>query len=82
MNLKFGKKILKQLEKLGWTKESVMQIYLNPVKTIKTLDTRNDPDGTKNYRFENSYIICNDVTGDVVQVSEINAPNWINPLSI
>lgn len=89
MNIKFGKKILKQLEKRGWTEESVMQIYLNPVRTVKTLDTRNKPDGTKNndpatvyYGADDSYIICNDLTGDIVQISDINDPHWIDPLSI
>jgi hypothetical protein len=85
--LKIGKKIQKQLNKRGWTEESVKLVYQNPDKTEKTIDTRHNSDLTmKNepatvyYRSDGAYIICNDLTGDVVQISDINDPNWIKKL--
>ncbi|WP_210967657.1 colicin E5-related ribonuclease [Dolichospermum flos-aquae] len=82
--LNIGKKIKQQMSKRGWTEEMLELVYLNPGKTEKTRDKRYNIDGTRKddhatvyYRSDGAYIVCNDITGDVVQVSDINDPNWI-----
>ncbi|MGM3308103.1 colicin E5-related ribonuclease [Anabaena sp. WFMT] len=82
--LKIGAKIKKQMSKRGWTAEIIELVYLNPDKTEQTRDRRYNIDGSRKddpatvyYRSDGSYIVCNDMTSDVVQVSDINDPNWI-----
>lgn len=82
--LNIGAKIKKQISKRGWTEEMLESVYLNPGKTEPTRDRRYNIDGTRKddpatvyYRGDGAYIVCNDITGDVVQVSDMNDPNWI-----
>jgi len=86
MLTKFGDKINKQMIKRGWTKESVNQTINNPSKLVKTTDTRFNPDGSKNsepatayLNQDGSYVVRNDNTGDIVQVSNRKDPNWKSP---
>lgn len=83
----FGLKILKQLNKRGWTKESVIETIQRPVRIASTRDERFNPNGTQNdepatiyYRSDGHYVICNDVSADIVQVSDTNDLHWIDPV--
>jgi len=86
MNIKFGRKIEKQMLKRGWTKKLISDTITNPYRVISVKDTRyladgkriNDP-ATAYMNRDNSYLICNDKTGDIVQISDRNNPNWILP---
>lgn len=89
MQIQFGAKILKQLSKRGWTKESVMEIIQKPAHTAQTQDKRYKHDGTREnapatiyYSGEGHYVIRNDLTGDIVQVSDTNDPGWVDPFGI
>lgn len=82
----FGAKILGQLSKRGWTVESVQELISNPSRTAETADTRNNPDGSINndpataYIDEDgSYVVQNDETGDIVQVSDRSNSGWLSP---
>ena len=82
----FGDNINKQMKKRGWTEESVNQTLNYPSKTVKTTDTRFNPDGSKNtdsatayLNQDGSYVVRNDNTGDIVQVSNRKDPNWKSP---
>ena len=82
----FGPKIEKQLGKRGWTKESVNNVTENPNRTVPTTDTRHLPEGgranepaTAYINEDGSYVVRNDRTGDIVQVSNRNDPNWKSP---
>jgi hypothetical protein len=83
-----GSKIGKQLAKRGWTQEAVEQTVRSPHRTLPAPDTRYLPDGSGRRRndpatayinADGSYVIRNDVTGDIVQVSDRNKPNWKAP---
>lgn len=89
MQIQFGAKILKQLSKRGWTKESVMEIIQKPAHTARTQDKRYKHDGTQEnapatiyYSDEGHYVIRNDLTGDIVQVSNTNDPGWVDPFGV
>jgi hypothetical protein len=49
--LKIGKKIKVQLNKRGWTEESVRMVYLNPDKTSPTRDRRHNAEESSKYRL-------------------------------
>jgi hypothetical protein len=86
-NIQFSRKIKKQLQKRGWTEEMVKSVRQNPSRTVQTRDTRYNPDGTQNdepatiyFQNDRQYIICNDLTGDIVQISNRYDDDWISPL--
>lgn len=82
-----AKKIGKQMPKRGWTDELIEDTISNPSQTVKTRDTRwlpgadgplDDP-ATGYIRSDGSYVVRNDRTGAITQVSNRNDPNWIAP---
>lgn len=80
-------KIKKQMNKRGWSEKQVMDAINNPSKTASTSDVRNNPiTGIKNddpatayFDSEGNYVVQNDETGDIVQVSDKNDPEWNIP---
>ncbi|MBE1490623.1 colicin E5-related ribonuclease [Plantactinospora soyae] len=84
----FGEKIEGQLEKRGWTHDSVEDTINSPHRTQETADTRWNPDGTRNddpatayINEDESYVVRNDRTGDIVQVSDRTDPDWRSPFT-
>ncbi|MFJ3958069.1 colicin E5-related ribonuclease [Arthrobacter sp. NPDC090010] len=85
--VRFEPKIEKQLKGRGWTKDSVRDLVNNPSKEIRTRDTRWRPDGsgknddpaTAYLNKDGGYVVRNDKTADIVQVSDLTDPNWKSP---
>lgn len=85
-HVSYGQKIEKQMTKRGWTKELVQDAVDSPVRTVATTDTRHlagggkmaDP-ATAYYSRTGGYVVRNDKTGDIVQVSDKADANWIAP---
>jgi Colicin E5 ribonuclease domain len=82
----FNSKIVKQMSKRGWTRESVEETIMNPHRTARTRDTRWRPDQTRNddpatayINEDGSYVVRNDETGDIVQTSDKRKPDWRYP---
>ncbi len=82
----FGNKIQKQLGKRGWTEKSVRDTIRSPDRRVPTRDTRYRSDGSRNndpatayVNKDGSYVVRNDRTGDIVQVSNRNDPNFKPP---
>jgi RHS repeat-associated protein len=82
----FGKKIEAQLDKRGWTKDDVNGTIANPDRTVATTDSRYQPDGTRlndpataYVNKDGSYVVRNNKSGDIVQISNRNDPNWKSP---
>lgn len=78
-------KIGGQLEGRGWTQQEV-QAVVNEGPVGTTMDSRSSgktPDGLPRndpasvYGTKNGYVVVNDRTGEVVQVSGKNDPGWI-----
>jgi hypothetical protein len=80
--LQFGSKIEKQLAKRGWTKELANETVERPARTVPTRDIRRsgggrmDDPATAYYSKRGGYVVRNDRTGDIVQVSNRNDPGW------
>lgn len=80
-------KIAQQMGKRGWTTDSLESVIANPSKTVVTKDTRFDPvsgtrlnDPATGYvAKDGSYVVRNDRTGAIVQVSDKNDKNWVAP---
>ncbi len=84
--LKVGKHILGQLSRRGWSNKLIKETISNPARTLKVHDVRHLPGGGKRndpatafIRKDGSYVIRNDKTGDIVQVSDRSDPNWKAP---
>jgi cell division septation protein DedD len=82
----FGSKINKQMPKRGWNEDSVRQTIDRPARTVRTTDARWQPDGSKvseeataYINRDGSYVVRNNRTGDIVQISNRNDPGWISP---
>jgi RHS repeat-associated protein len=78
-----GEKISRQMGRRGWSEEAISETISSPQKTRTVRDTRYNPDGTRNdapatkyYAEDGSYVVVNDETGDIVQVSDRTDPNW------
>ncbi|MDR9754694.1 colicin E5-related ribonuclease [Pseudomonas sp. SZMC_28357] len=80
-------KIAQQMVKRGWTTDSLESVIANPSETVVTKDTRFDPvsgtrlnDPATGYvAKDGSYVVRNDRTGAIVQVSDKNDKNWVAP---
>lgn len=75
-------KIAKQMPKRGWTEDDILDVIQNPDRTFKHPlgDTRNRscPEPATAYaRGDDTYIVVNDRTGEIVQVSNCNDPGWL-----
>lgn len=83
----FGSKVEGQLANRGWTKRLVESTIDNPARTVRWRDTRNLPGGagrmddpaTAYYSRRGGYVVRNDRTGDIVQVSNRRKPGWKAP---
>nr|WP_256497687.1 colicin E5-related ribonuclease [Herbaspirillum sp. WGmk3] len=71
----------------GWTEVEINSTISNPSKMVRTKDTRFDPvtgtrlnDPATGYiAKDGSYVVRNDRTGHIVQVSDRNDPSWKSP---
>ncbi len=81
-----GAKIERQMWNRGWSRSSIMDTIRHPSRVVSTRDTRHLPGGrrmndpaTAYYSRGGGYVVRNERTGDVVQISNRNNPNWKAP---
>jgi RHS repeat-associated protein len=81
-----GAKVGSQLAQRGWTAPAIDDAVRNPARVVSTRDTRHLPGGgrmndpaTAYYSREGGYVVRNDRTGDIVQVSNRNDTGWRAP---
>jgi len=82
----FGSKIEGQLAKRGWTKRLVQSAIDDPARAVATRDTRYLPGGTRlndpataYYSRRGGYVVRNERTGDIVQISDRTDVTWTAP---
>ena len=75
-------KLNNQLKKRGWTQESVQDTVDNPYTTrlSKNLATQNS--ATVYYNKDGSYVILDDITNEIVQISNRYDPRWVPDANI
>lgn len=83
---RLGEKIVRQMSKRGWTRRGIQDAISDPARTVSTRNVRHlagghrlDDPATAFYGREGGYVVRNDRTGDVVQVSDRRDPNWKAP---
>lgn len=87
-DLKFGgetksqTKLANEMAKRGWTKKDVQGTVDNPHTTRDSTNKANGNDATAYYNEDGSYVVVDDETNEVIQVSDKNDPNWIPDSSI
>ena len=70
----------------GWTLDNIRDVLANPERTVATVDWRHLPGGTRleqpataYVRRDGHYVVINDLTRDVVQLSDRTATDWLAP---
>lgn len=86
MTTTFSKKIQKQLKRRGWTRVHILKLIADPHRTVETKDRRHvspgkqlDAPATAYVDAGGNYVVRNNETGDVVQVSNRHDPDWQAP---
>ena len=82
----YDDKISAQMKKRGWDEHSLKDVMENPDRTVATRDLRNnqttgqrnDDPATAYIDKDGHYVIRNDKTGNIVQISGKNSPNWLS----
>jgi len=81
-------KVEAQMTDRGWTSEAIDDVINNPVGTKATRDERFDPithqkvdqgPATMYYRSDGYYVVRNDETGEIIQVTDTTDDGWIDP---
>jgi hypothetical protein len=77
----YGDKIANQMPKRGWSEEDMRQTLSHPADTAKTINKATGNSATKYYNSEGHYIVRDDVTDEIIQVSNRNDSHWIDDLT-
>jgi RHS repeat-associated protein len=83
-NINISEKISGQMEQRGWNGQSIQKAVDDPYTTRQSIDMRTGQPSTAYYPEAGSrqYVVRNDVTGDIIQISNRNIPNWTPDLRI
>lgn len=82
VKVQYNRKIQKQMGQRGWTDELIRNTIRSPERTGETVDHRTiegrkrDDPATAYFRDDGSYVIRNDRTNEIVQLSDRNDPDW------
>lgn len=83
-NVKFGsdtkseQKLSNQMDQRGWTRDSVKETVNNPYTTRTSVNKATGNSATVYYNQQGGYVIVDDTTKAIVQISDnINPSTWI-----
>ena len=80
---KSTQKLSNQMNNWGWTEELIGDTIDNPYTTRGSINKATGNPATVFYTEQGSYVIVDDVTNEIVQISDnINPQNWIPDTSI
>jgi hypothetical protein len=74
---KLSQKIQKQMAKRGWTEQSIDQTTSQPVHTSPSQNMATGNSATAYFNADGSYVVVDDVTNEVTQISDRTDPNWV-----
>jgi RHS repeat-associated protein len=75
-------KIEGQLDDRGWDTASINDTILNPEATSPAVNKATGVDATAYFNSDGSYLVRDNSTGEIIQISNRNDPNWIPDSSI
>jgi filamentous hemagglutinin len=70
-------KISAQLAVRGWTEQEVRNTILSPPAGTSTDNTGGRTDTATVYGSKTGYVVINDATNHVTQISDKNDPGWV-----
>jgi len=73
----YGPKIQKQMAKRGWTPDSVCKTVGNPSSTSPAINKATNGAATAYFNADGSYVVVDNTTGEIIQVSDTTDPGWI-----
>lgn len=82
LSVVIGSKISKQLLERGWTKLEIIKLIEKPHTTRKAFNRITGNKATAYFTKDGYYVIRDNVTGEIVQISRKSDPNWIPDRSI
>jgi hypothetical protein len=78
-SFQYGSKIFGQMEERGWSDSMIDEAMSSPLKTAQTVDLSTGNSATAYFVSGNQYVVVDNVTGKVVQVSDLTDPGWAVP---
>ena len=76
LDINITNKIEGQMIQRGWDVEKIEGTVSNSFTTRVSTNKANGNPATVHYLEDGNYVVVDDVTHDVIQVSDINDPNW------
>jgi hypothetical protein len=61
----------------GWTDAAVDDVITAPHATSPAVNKATQGGATAYFRKDGAYVVRDNATGEIIQVSEIGNPNWI-----
>jgi hypothetical protein len=74
---KSATKLLNQMNARGWTEETVKKTVSNPFTTRSSTNLSNNNPATAYFNKDGSYVVVDDITKEVMQISNKLDPKWI-----
>jgi protein-disulfide isomerase len=71
------RKIQRQLVTRGWTVEEIDDVLSQPFAMRPALNRATGNAGTAYFRSDGHYVVRDNATADIIQISNRNDPNWI-----
>jgi hypothetical protein len=68
--------------KRGWTEDSINSTVKKPYTTREATNKANGNDGTAFFNKDGTYVVRDNKTGDIIQVSNRNDPGWLPDATI
>ena len=70
-------KIESQMGERGWTKERINNTTRNPYTTRDAVNKANNNPSTAYYNQDGSYVVRDNITNQIIQISKVGNKNWI-----
>lgn len=74
---KSEQKLRRQMQQRGWTEQTVKETCKNPYHTSEALNRATGNKATAYFNSDGSYVVVDNVTFEIVQVSGRNDPGWV-----
>ncbi len=81
-NIVITPKIDKQITSIGWSNSSINETIVNPYSEGTSLNRATGNDATAYFNSDGSYVVVDNKTKEIVQISNRNNPNWITDPNI
>lgn len=78
----YGAKIQKQISTRGWSDALIDDTINQPHATRSAVDKATHRAATAYFRKDGSYVIRDDITGRIIQISNRGDPNWMPDAAI